>query len=93
MFDSYNEQKVTINTANGTIVKNYRKSFFKMFQIGSPLERELFSQKPMMEYKDGYDKSVVVLQVMLCSDKELLAEIMWKEDFDKMFEVESEEEE
>lgn len=31
-------------------------------------------------------ESVVVLQVMLCGNDEFLAEIMWKDDFDKMFE-------
>jgi hypothetical protein len=43
-------------------------------------------------FRDSEYKPVVVLQVMLCGEQEFLAEIMWKEDFDKLYEPQESEE-
>ena len=87
---------MNINAVGGTIVKNYKDSFILRFHMKSEMAGLVLDQEPRLKRKDehGYweEEPVVVLQVMLCGDQEFLAEVMWKEDFDKMFEslVESE---
>lgn len=93
MFNSYSaNNSIKINAVSGTIVKNYRKSFILQFNMGSLMADHILSKDPFME-KNYIKIPIVVLQVMLCGDKELLAEIMWKEDFDEIFKAESEVEE
>ena len=101
-----NPQTVDINAVGGTIIKNYRDSFMVRFNMKSKTGEALLCKDPTMvkrierhidnthcSWEEEIKESVVVLQVMLCGEQELLAEVMWKEDFDKMFEpqVESEE--
>jgi hypothetical protein len=90
MFNSYNvsnPQEVNINAVSGTMIKNYKDSFILRFDMRSNMADKILDKNPTL-YKGSYgeDKPVVVLQVMLCGDKQLLAEVMWKEDFDKLFE-------
>lgn len=100
MFNSYNvsnPQAVNINAVSGTIAKNYRDSFILRFHMKSEMANTIFDVNPRLKEGDFHDskyKPIVVLQVMLCGEQELLAEVMWKEDFDKLYEtqVESEEE-
>ena len=91
MLNNYNiPQTVNINTVSGTIVKNYKDSFMLRFHIKSTIADLLFNIKPRLQngdYRGAEYKPVVVLQVMLCGENELLAEVMWKEDFDKMYET------
>lgn len=100
MFNSYsvnNSQSIQINAVSGTIVKNYKDSFILRFHMKSSMAEQVLDMKPTLNCKNKYgntDKApVVVLQVMLCGDQEFLAEVMWKEDFDKMFEPQAETEE
>lgn len=100
MFDSYsrnsynNPQTVNINAVGGTIIKNYKDSFILRFHMQSEMAELLLDKEPRLTKKTEKDcgfikkirEPVVVLQVMLCGDQELLAEVMWKEDFDKMYE-------
>jgi hypothetical protein len=89
MFNSYavsNPQTVNINAVSGTIVKNYKDSFILRFTMRSDMASRIFDSNPTVKLNNGSYKSVVVLQVMLCGEQELIAEVMWKEDFDKMFE-------
>lgn len=99
MFNSHsNNQKVEINAVSGTLVKNYKDSFVLRFHMQSKCAEQVLSENPTMptqitnEYGAKYsqNKPIVVLQVMLCGDGELIAEIMWKEDFDKMYEMQIE---
>ena len=93
------KNSIHINAVGGTLVKNYKDSFFLRFHMKSDLAERLLTKEPTMckrkeEYKNLYGEwltkkimePVVVLQVMLCGNDEFLAEIMWKDDFDKMFE-------
>lgn len=97
--NSYNNpQTVNINAVSGTFVKNYKDSFMLRFHMKSEMANVLLDKEPKLlketikhgEYPHTWEekvkKPVVVLQVMLCGEQELLAEVMWKEDFDKMFE-------
>ena len=92
MFNSYNvsnPQAVNINAVSGTIVKNYKDSFILRFHMKSAMAETVLDRNPRLKKRDSRDdtyKPIVVLQVMLCGEQELLAEVMWKEDFDKMFE-------
>ena len=90
MFNSYSSNNsIKINAVSGTIVKNYRKSFILRFHMKSSMADCILSENPSIKrYRD--EIPVVVLQVMLCGDKELLAEIMYKDDFDEIFKAESE---
>ena len=100
-----NNQVLNISAVGGTLVKTYRNSFFKRFNMKSELAMQVFdSENPHIlfveerlgEYdrltgmydriKNEERRPVVVIQTMLCGNNELMAELMWKEDFDKMFE-------
>jgi len=52
----------------------------------SILANELIGTYPNMD-----NTPVVVLQVMLCGDGELIAEVMWKDDFDRLFDTKKKE--
>lgn len=80
MFNSYNNQKISINAVRGTIMKNYKNSSFERFHLDSRFADEVFSE----------DSKYVVLQIMLCGDREVIAELMNKSDFDKLFEEDKE---
>lgn len=76
---------VEINSVNGTLVKNYRKSFFYMCKADGSDAARLFH--PNGSYiAIGYDrKDVIVLQTMVIANNMLLNEVMWKDDFEQMF--------
>lgn len=86
---------IKINAVTGNILKNYKDSFFVHFHLKSKtadglFDRQMLSLKEVKGYYDDYrygtEKPAVILQMMLCGDSEVIAEVMWKEDFDKMFE-------
>lgn len=106
MLDTYanNSSKTTnnieLNAITGTIVKNYKDSFFKRFSLHDKIANQLFDEggayltKTESKYVD--DKSwnsynyetkipVVILQMMMCGKDEVLCELIFKEDFDKLF--------
>lgn len=88
MFNQYDvNNSIKINAISGTIVKNYAKSFILRFHMKSPRADSLFCESPSLKIY-GKEKSVVVLQVMLCGEQELLAEVMWESDFDELFNTE-----
>ena len=87
MFNNYNidnSQSIKVNAVGGTILKNYKESFMVRFHMKSELAKQVFGQDAYLK-RDGKSYPIVILQVMLCGEQELLAEIMWKEDFDKLF--------
>lgn len=85
--------KLNVNAVNGTLVKTFRKSFFKRFHMKSNMADYIFdTEKPSLKDKRYYDaKEIVVLQIMLCGDGEILAEIIYKDDYEEMFENNEEE--
>ena len=91
MFNSYRggDTNIKVNAVCGTLVKNYQKSFFVRFQLGSDFGEKLLDIYPAIRYCDRY-KPAVVIQCMCAGGKngdEMIAEVMWKEDFDSMFEI------
>lgn len=98
MFNTYRggDTNIKVNAVSGTIVKNFAKSFFLRFSIGSSMEEKLFDKNPRLPRpKEGYsydvDCPVVVIQSMIIGDRLMIAEVMWKEDFDAMFETDKNE--
>ena len=84
MLDSINCNTLKINAVAGTLVKTYKDSFFLKFHSNSKLADKLFDVEPKIKVNYS-EKDVVVIQTMLCSDSEMLAEVMYKKDFDKLF--------
>ena len=88
-----------INACSGGIYKTFRESWFKRVHLNSELMESL-SNFSNVRYKTssndyilpedkyyGYEnaKPIVVLQMVICGDMEVIAEIIYKEDFDKYF--------
>lgn len=97
LYSHYEANPVTnnnINAVSGTLVKTFKKSYFVTCEFGSYLARGLFDkEKPNLGYQNTYSyvrgKEVVVLQIMLCGENRLLAEIINKEDYDELFNLET----
>ena len=91
MFNTYRggDTNIKVNAVSGTLVKNYHKSFFVRFQLGSSFGERLLSVAPSILIYSS-NKPVVVIQCMCAGGEdgnEMIAEVMWKEDFDAMFET------
>lgn len=91
MFNSYsadNSTRINVNAVCGTLVKNYQKSFFVRFQLGSDFGEKLLDVNPSIR-QYGENRQVVVIQCMCAGGKdgnEMIAEVMWKKDFDSLYE-------
>lgn len=84
---SASNNNLNINAITGTILKNYKDSFFLRFSLKSPLADRLLSKNPILK-TENYpykEKEVVIVQMMICGDMDVISEIMWKEDFDKLY--------
>lgn len=90
MLNKYNQNinntTISINACSGGIYKTYPKSFFKRFHLNSPLAETLFEEDPHLKLKTGEKFKVVVLQMVICGDMEVMAEIIRKSDFDVVLE-------
>lgn len=97
MFNNYDvTNTLKINACSGGIYKTYRESWFERVNLNSISADKLFrkeknfysaSKNNYYESKDYCDcKEVVVLQMIICGDMEVIAEIITREDFDKYFE-------
>lgn len=87
LYSHYEANPTTkVNAVSGTLVKTFRKSFFKRFHMNSRMADCIFDEdEPSL-----HGAEIVVLQIMLCGNNELLAEIIYKEDYDELFNVEVE---
>ena len=97
MFDNYNKttNNLKINACSGGIYKTYKESWFKRFHLKSSLMEELsnFSKitysEEFNEYRTDYlkkdAKPITVLQMVICGDMEVIAEIIYQEDLDKYY--------
>ena len=95
-------QSLHINAVSGTIVKSYAESFIIRFNAKSEIAKDILNKHSRMVKYTEYNESeylpgrkyetpvyepVVVLQIMLCGNDVFLAEIMWKDDFDKLMKL------
>lgn len=67
-----------INACSGGIYKTYKESWFNRFHLKSAMANGLFQS----------NKSTIILQMVICGENEVIAELIEKEDFDKYFEEE-----
>ena len=81
MLNSYNDN-LKINAVSGTMVKNYRKSFFCIRGSNAYIFEEY---KPRLTESGS---EIVVIQAMMLSETLYMCEVMYKGDFDELFEKE-----
>ena len=93
-----------INACSGGIYKTYKESWFTRFNLKSDLAKKLFkpydneiktSRDTLIDGYYGYctkehKEPVIVLQMIICGDMEVIAEIIREKDFNKYFEIEKE---
>ena len=77
MLNSNSSTKISINAVSGTITKTYMKSWFECFHVKSNKAETVFWS----------DYSKVVLQVILCGDGFLIAEMITKPDFEEATQI------
>ena len=74
MFDNYStNQRVNVNAVSGTLSKTCKDSYFQCCQIGSTKFDNIVN-----------GKMVVILQVMIMSDKYVMFEVITHDDFEKL---------
>ena len=88
---------VDINAVTGAILKNHPKSWFERFHLNSKRANELLIEgghhatkkeyKDNGRYYDSYnvsdpDKNVTVLQMVICGDMEVMAELVYTKDYE-----------
>lgn len=91
MFNTYNNatnNTLKINAVSGGIYKTYKESWFKQFHLKSTIADVLLDR----DYDYYHNKEiankygdVIVLQMVICGDMEIMAELIKKKDFDKYF--------
>ena len=87
---------VKINAVTGTILKNHPKSWFERFHLNGDRAKQLLKEggDEGQEWKKGQysntgwlasapEKAIVVLQMVLCGDMEVLAECVYKKDYEE----------
>lgn len=87
-----NNTNIEINAVSGSILKNHPKSWFEYISLGSGRSNQLFVEgghkgnMKRYEYCDGYpihgENDIIVLQVMLCSNQTVIAECVYRKDFE-----------
>lgn len=89
-----------INACSGGIYKTYKESWFTRFHLKSDLADKLFKpyENEMKTSRDtwegsGFDRynqehkePVIILQMIICGDMEVIAEVITEKDFNKYFE-------
>ena len=98
MFNTYrggtSTSSVKINAVTGLILKNHPKSWFEKFDLNSDRAKRLFKEGGDKGYQfcEGYggrgysidnpENAIVVLQMMLCGEQTVVAELVFKKDFE-----------
>lgn len=89
---------VKINAVTGAILKNHPKSWFERFNLNSERAKQLLVEgghkgvdKKWHDaaYSRGYytdesnpEKNITVLQMVICGDMEVMAELVYTKDYD-----------
>ena len=80
MFNSYNNQSIKINAVTGAILKNHPKSWFERFHLRSDRAKILMNEGGHKSY--DLDYSIVILQMVICGDMEVMAELVYRKDYE-----------
>lgn len=80
-----------INAISGGITKTYADSFFLRFHLQSPRADKLLCSDPVFTCKRKGDSwannyPVKVLQMVICGDMEVMAELIFEDDFKRIME-------
>ena len=63
--------------------KTHKKSFFRRYPIGSPLDERLNCHNPYL-FIDGMRTPVVILQLLFIPEsKTMMAELVWEKDYEE----------
>jgi hypothetical protein len=76
-----------INACSGGIYKTCKESWFVRFHLQSGYAEKLLVSNPniWLETEEKHI-TVIVLQMVICGEMEVIAELIKKEDYDKYFE-------
>lgn len=93
---NYSVSSLNINAVTGAILKNHPKSWFERFHLNSPRANVLLTEgghhATKKAYRDSYrcvdsydvadpEKDITVLQMVICGDMEVLAELVYTKDY------------
>ena len=97
MFNTYHAgtQNVSINAVTGAILKNHPKSWFERFNLNSERAKMLLKEGGYKGRKTQYhdercicsytvdnpDNAITVLQMVICGDMEVMAELVYTKDY------------
>lgn len=84
MFDSRSSVSNHINAVTGSIIKTYKESYFRRFSLKSNFADWIFREDA--RDLDNEKKQVVVIQIVVCGDMEVIAEIIDRKIYSKLFE-------
>ena len=100
MFNTYNAgdniQTTQINAVTGAILKNHPKSWFERFHLKSRRAEVLLqeggyqfdkSDKWWEQKKSEQHGGIVVLQMVICGDMEVMAELVYTKDYEVKYDV------
>lgn len=86
---------IKINAVTGAILKNHPKSWFERFHLNSNRAKELLVESghhaTKKVYNDRYfinetvatpEKDITVLQMVICGDMEVMAELVYTKDYE-----------
>lgn len=91
MFNSYScnpKQSISINAVTGALLKNHPKSWFERFHLQSNRAKELLQEGGHKYYADRWkethipEKDITVLQMVICGDMEVMAELVYTKDYE-----------
>ena len=93
MFNTYHAgnctNNVKINAVTGAILKNHPKSWFERFHLQSERAKRLLSEGGDKGRKiesriciDNPDNAITVLQMVICGDMEVMAELVYTKDYE-----------
>ena len=87
MFNTYTNN-IKINAVTGAILKNHPKSWFEQFHLKSNRAKELLVEGghhfDRYYSKDKFEKynGITVLQMVICSDMEVMVELVYTKDYE-----------
>ena len=93
-----------VNAVTGAILKNHPKSWFERFHLNSDRAKKLLvegghkgidTKHHWEDYGRGYDtyeknpdKDITILQMVICGDMEVMAELVYTKDYEMKIDVE-----
>ena len=97
-YDVNTTNNIKINAVTGAILKNHPMSWFERFNLDSPRAQELLVESghhaKQIVYDDKWgcgrtvdnpEKDITVLQMVICGDMEVMAELVYTKDYAMQF--------